>query len=376
MRQPGSRVPLESRTSTSARKVVELDPCRDPRWAAFVDSRPDRLVYHHPQWLEAVAESYGHLPVGLACEGGDGRLLGVLPLCETRGLLSGRRLVSLPNTPIAGPLASEREATGALLRAAVRRVEETRSSQLQIKSQATGLEQLADGLTAQSWSESYVRELPDDPEALRFGPSRNHGRLRWAVNKAAKRGVQAREADSSADLRAWYGLYLDAMRSHAVPPRPYRFFEALWTSLRPRGVVRLLVAEGHQAGRARMLAGSLFLIYGQTIFYAFNGRRRDALDLRPNDLIQWRALHDACKAGLRWYDFGEVERGQQGLAEFKSKWGAKRRILYRYYFPAARELERGVLAEGRRGRELAGALWRRLPLPVTERVGSRLYRYL
>ena len=358
-------------------RVVELDPRRDPRCRAFVASRPDRMIYHQPEWLDALARGYGHSPSALACEDEEGRLMGVLPLCRMRGLLSGRRLVSLPHTPVAGPLATGKDVTDLLLEAAVHRTGAMgRSTSLQIKTASAALAERVGGLVARPWSETYVRELPDDVEQLRFGPARNHGRLRWAVNKALKQGVTTREASSGADLRAWYRLYLDTMRSHAVPPRPYAFFEALWTGLRPAGMMRLLLAERADAGGTRLLAGSMLLACGETVSYAFNGRRPQDLGLRPNDLIQWRALHDACETGYRWYDFGEVEPGQAGLAEFKTKWGAKPRVLHRCYFPAPRELERGALAEGGRGRELAGALWRRLPLGVTARTGRWLYRYL
>lgn len=357
-------------------RVIELDPRGDPRWGAFVDGCRDRLIFHRPEWLEVLARGYGHSPSGLACEREDGRLVGILPLCRTHGLVSGRRLVSLPHSPVAGVLSSGPEVTLHLLRAAVRLAALARVSSLQIKSGFAPPPDEVPGLVTRPWSETYVRELPDDPQRLRFGPSRNHGRLRWAVNKAKKQGVTARDAESEAELRGWYRLYLDTMRSHTVPPRPYAFFEALWRVLRPRGMMRLVLAEQRGPNGPRVLAGSVFLTCGETVSYAFNGRRREDLWLRPNDLIQWRTLHEACEAGARWYDFGEVEPGQVGLAEFKAKWGAEARVLHRSYAPAPRELEQGVLAEDAPARRAAGALWRRLPLGATERAGAWLYRYL
>ena len=360
----------------AAVNVVEMDPLGDPDWKAFVEGRRDGLIYHHPEWLEALELGYGHSPVGLACRGTSGELLGVLPLCEARGLLSGRRLVSLPHTPVAGPLTTGPAATTALLRAAIRRTKGPHASRLQIKARSAELDGLVDGLVGRPWSETYARELPARTEELRFGNSRNHSRLKWAMNKAQRDGVEARDAASEADLRAWYRLYLITMRSHAVPPRPYAFFQALWTSLRPKGLMRLLLAERREGGHLRLLAGSMFLSAGETYFYAFNGCERRDFELRPNYLIQWRAIHDACEAGMRWYDMGEVEPGQDGLAMFKHKWGARPHALHRYYFPAPQELERGLLREGSRTRELGAAAWRRLPLSVTARVGESLYRYL
>ena len=91
-------------------------------------------------------------------------------------------------------------------------------------------------------------QLPGRSEELRFGNSRNHSAIKRAVNKAARMGVEVRQAESEDQLRAWYALYLDTMRWHAVPPRPYRFFKNCWELLRPHGLMRLLLAEQHEAG--------------------------------------------------------------------------------------------------------------------------------
>jgi CelD/BcsL family acetyltransferase involved in cellulose biosynthesis len=363
-----------STTSALGRRIVHVDPCGDSRWETFVANHQDSLIYHHPRWLEALADGYGHQPSGLACEAAGGEFEGVLPLFRTRGVLTGRRLVCLPHTPVAGPLGSDRDATAALLAAAVERARSS-ATLLEIKAAASDLDRLVDGLTRAPWTATYVRELPREGDELRFGTSRNHGRIKWAVNKAAKQGVQVREAESENDVRAWYCLYVRTMRWHAIPPRPYRFFAALWRLLHPSGLTRLMLAERYEAGRPRLLAGSIFLRFGQTVVYAFNGRRQEDLSLRPNDLIQWHALHAACRDGFRWYDFGEVEAGQQGLAEFKSKWGASPTSVYRYHCPTDESAARTLAAAGA-ARRAAASVWQRLPLGVTVRLGGVLYRYL
>ena len=157
MTTEGVAVSGPARRSASDLRVVELDPLSDPRWEAFVAARPERLVYHHRGWLEALARGYGHSPLGLACEGDGGALKGVLPLCETRGLVSGRRLVSLPHTPVAGALTTAPAVTRALLEAAVRRVRGTRASSLQIKAGLEQLEGVPDGMVGRPWSETYLR---------------------------------------------------------------------------------------------------------------------------------------------------------------------------------------------------------------------------
>jgi CelD/BcsL family acetyltransferase involved in cellulose biosynthesis len=355
--------------------VVELAN-GDPRWASFASGHPDGLVYHHPAWSDVLERAYGHERLALGYEDADGNLRGVLPLFRTRGLVTGRRLSSLPHTPVAGPLGDGDTAMAALVEAAIERIHAGENSWLEVKTANPDIGELVAGMASARWDSTYVLELPSAPDEIRFGTSRNHGRIKWAVNKATRHGVRLRTAETVADLRSWYSLYLETMRSHAVPPRPFGFFAAIWDILRPLNLARLILAERPAGDHAAVVAGSFFLMSSTTVLYAFNGRRRAELSLRPNDVIQWHAIHDACRDGFRHYDFGEVTDDQQGLAEFKSKWQAEPKPLFRYYFPAERQGHGSKLRSGGRIHRTATHVWRRLPLPITVLVGARLYRHL
>lgn len=353
-------------------QVTEMDPLTDPRWTALVERHPDRLVFHHPAWLRTLRDEYPRPLIGLGCEDAAGRLRGVLALSLTKGLplgsaIAGRRLSSLPRTPIAGPLAVDDRASATLIRAAIERTRASTDTQLQLKAMMPLPDAVNDGLQEVAWRPTYVLDLQDRPA----GDGRARRRNQWAVNKARKAGVHVRAAESQAELQTWHRLYLGTMRGLAVPARTYRFFEAAWRHLRPAGMMRLLIAE--QDGR--MLAGSVFLMLGSTVFYAFTGWQRADHSLRANDLLHWQAIDEFRQAGYRYYDFGEVAGGQQSLAAFKSKWGAQPRQLYRYQFPAQAELGGGTLASGRLG-GVAADIWRRLPLPVTATIGDWVYRRL
>ena len=357
-------------------RVREIDPLADPRWDDFVAGHPDAVVYQHSAWLRCLRAEYERPLTGLCCEGADGRLTGVLPLAATRGIpvlrksaTFGARVASLPRTPVAGPLAREAGVTAALLAAAVELARE-RGARLQVKRSEPDLEGLAAGVGGAPWRRGYVVPLPDEPSGLRFGTSRNHARIRWAVNKARKEEVAVRDAAGLEDVRAWYRLYLETMREVVVPPRPLRLFEAMWNELVPGGLMRLHVAE-HEG---RLIAGSIVLGLGRTAFYAFNGRDRAALRMRPNEVIQWEAIHAACADGYQRYDLGEVVDGDEGLAEFKRKWGGEEIRLHRYYHPPPGvdddDGPPGAVARA------AFALWPRLPLPATRVAGDLAYRWL
>lgn len=364
-------------------RVIETDPQGDPRWAALVLSHPTGSLYHHPAWLKVLSREYRQESLYLACESESGQFLAVMPMLYTRGLpfniggpLTGRRLSSLPRTPLAGPLSNDHRATVAIIEAALQQVRRQPPMRLQIKTQGPELDGLVDGIFCSPWRNSYLLRLPPSSKVpFRISDNHERARIRWAVNKAAKFGVLVRPAESEVELRTWYGLYLDTMRRNAVPPRPYRFFLALWEILKPQGMMQLLLAEHQKGAKKSIIAGSIFLMFGRTVSYAFSGSNCRDLSLRPNDAIQWRAINDACRNNYRHFDFGEVPEEHHELARFKSKWGAKPARMYRYYSLAPGD-SKAVAESSERRPSLAETVWRRLPNKATEWISNRIYSYL
>lgn len=368
-------IPTTLQSSTSSLRVREIDPTRDARWQSFIAGHPDASVHHHPLWLDVLREAFGYRPAHLACEDAQGNLRGVLPLFTSQGLLGGTRYSSLPRTPSGGPLASDAEAATALLEAAVARVREERGASLQVKLSHELIRPVL-GLSGGRFRETYIVPLPERDQPLLLSGGGRHRGVQSNVKKAARLGVEVREAEHEAELRVWYALYLDTMRYRFVPPRPYRFFALAWQLMRPCGLLRVLLAEQRGASGTRLLAGGVFLQYGASVYYGFAGSSRDDLEVRPNDAMHWRAMCDAHRAGFRAYDMGEVGHGNAGLTKYKQKWGAEQRWLYRYYFPAPRERALAVLEADGRVAQLARQAWQRVPLPMTELVSSVLHRYL
>jgi Acetyltransferase (GNAT) domain len=384
-----------------APRVFQMNIRSDPRWERFVSFHPDALIYHHPGWLLALEAEYRQECVTLACEDETGQLTAVLPLLPTKGLPlrlgpveGGRRLSSLPRTPSAGPLALNQQSEKIILEYAVEMARSTSGLQLEIKTQIPNLHGSVEGLLCVPWRPTFVFELPsaiDGKEwldfwenlrsprkcvscegcrGLRFGNAKEQHRVKWAVNKARKLALQVRDAKTEQELADWYQLYLLTMRHNAVPPRPYRFFRSLWSLFMPGGKMRLLLAEQNKSDGKRLIAGSILLQFGQTVFYAFTGCAPENWRLHPHDLLQIEAIRSACRSGFRWYDFGEVAEEHEALAQFKTKWGGAQKPLFRYYAPALTERiseGSGKLVQSTR------QLWRHLPPKATEFLGDLIY---
>jgi len=79
--------------------------------------------------------------------------------------MTGRRLSSLPRTPLAGPLSKDPQATVEILRAAMTRVCHNPGIQLQIKTQGPELDGLGDGVVCTPWRLSYLCIRPVNPSS-------------------------------------------------------------------------------------------------------------------------------------------------------------------------------------------------------------------
>ena len=95
----------------------------------------------------------------------------------------------------------------------------------------------------------------------------------------------------------------------------------------------------------------------------------------PNNQIYWEALRWAIERGAREFDFGRSPIGG-GTYRFKRGWGAKERPLaWKRLSPAGDRLAAKAAGDSALLRRLS-AIWSRLPVPVTTRLGPRLRRLI
>ena len=283
---------------------------------------------------------------------------------------------SLPRTPVGGPVFIRPEYALPLLQAAIELTEALGGVQLQIKSQMQLPTELVHELISVPWRPTYVLEIPNRTEELRFGDARNRHNIKWAVKKAEQNGMTVRPAENESELVAWYPLYLQTMRRNLVPARPLRLFVAMWRNLVSRGLMRLQLAEQKQDNGQRVVAGSIFLTFGDTTWYAFTGIGDKDLGLHANDLILWHSINEFCGTGVRRFDFGEVSEDHPELVRFKTKWGARPQDQYRYYSsdpPVGSRDQKTLLGLPM---QLIRRIWQRLPLRVTAQLGDWIYSRL
>ncbi|MCZ6703696.1 MAG: GNAT family N-acetyltransferase [Ignavibacteria bacterium] len=364
--------------------VKEVNASTDDKWIEYISNNTQATIYHHPLWLKIIEKETGQRVLKLICTDNNDNIQGLFPLQYTKGFPFGlggipgtRRLASLPRTPVCGPLTSNSKVTNLLIQKATDIVSNESDCLLQIKFFDPEINDDLGILYKYFWREIYIKEIPDFPYEIRYGKSKNHAKIKWAVNKAEQNNVIQRTGKTEDDLKKWYSLYLDTMRIHTTPARSYSFFKNLWEILRPKGLMQLQLAEIEENGEKTIIAGSILFFYNKTVTHAFSGssRRRIHIELRPNDLLHWYAMLDAQKNGFKSYDFGEVSKGNLGLATYKKKWDTVKINLFHYYYPKPAQLEEEDLDSGTRS-WLKEIIWQKLPLNLTAKLGEIVYKRL
>jgi CelD/BcsL family acetyltransferase involved in cellulose biosynthesis len=351
-----------------------LDPIAgdDPRWLRFIASQPQATVFHHPAWSRVIADAYGYRPLVLAQVAADGAVEAGLPLLEVRSR-RGPRFASLPFTDYCPPLVASPAGEG--LDGGLERLsasllawrEAARARDVTIHAALPA----AAGIEVATRAVRHVLDLDGSVEELEARMKGNQ--VLRAIKKARRAGLRATLGWSLEDARAFYGLHVLTRHRQGVPVQPRRFLDLLWKHVidKELGFVVLVYLD------RQPVAGALYLAWNRNLIYKFGASDPRFWDLRPNNLVMWTAIEWACLHGYRTLDFGRTHLDNQGLRDFKSRWGATELPLTYSTLGAAAHLSAAVAARRARWRKLAldaaGRVIRSSPPIVCRATGALLY---
>jgi GNAT acetyltransferase-like protein len=347
-------------TMPSLTIVRTTEPPAD--WEPYARARG--TFYHLPHWLLCLRDIY-RLPVECYSARVDGRLEGFLAAARVPGLLGPRRLVSLPFSYAAGPLAQD-AATADALGAAIREAAlDRRIRRVEIKSR--GEFPPPPGFHRTSHYSTY--EVSAEGGEAGVWSRLHPGSTQRSIRKGQKAGLVVRRGETAADWQIMAQLEERTAHSHGLPAPPRRFFTQGCRHLQEAGLAAVYLAftkAGLPAAAITVWKGPRAWIYG------FGASDPAHLEHRPNHVLIWAALLDAIAAGCD-FDLGRVAPEQEGLLEFKRRWGGQAIPLAYDYWPEPGGLN--VAARDRGALATAASLWSRLPAGIA-RLGAGLYRYL
>lgn len=346
-------------------RVVEIDPLDDPRWSDLERGTPFGSIFTSSKWLRVLQRAYDFPIRCTAIENASGGLTGGVAHVSISDV-RGKRLVSLPFSDYCDPLVADSTAWRRLADALVQRNIPLTFRCLHNEAVLSdpSFTQFKD---AKWHSVDLTRSLDEIWDSVETSSRR-------AIRRAQKQGVQIRRAESKRDLRTFYELHAGVRnQKYRMLAQPYSFFDCIWDEFLEEGLGFLLLAEVND----RVIAGTMYLHHGRTIYYKFNASDLGQLQLRPNDLLVWDGIRRAKEEmGCATYDFGLSDSDQEGLLRFKRKFATEEKTIRFMQHRSTRWETRTVEAEWSHVLPALTELLtsKSVPAGVAEQASSLLYR--
>jgi CelD/BcsL family acetyltransferase involved in cellulose biosynthesis len=357
------RLSRASRRPGPTPAVQLIDPTVDPRWGQLLERYPGAGLFHSPPWLRAVADTYGFAIRAHVLTDPAGMPVGGVAVADVDDL-AGPRRVALPFSDLGDPLVSSPDDWRLLF-------ESLRSDGLPVYLRCLDDRTAAadERLAVVKRARWHTLSLEPDLEAIRraLAPA-----TRRALRKPERQGVSVRPLVGPEGVHQFRQLHVRLRKTkYRLLAQPPAFFEALARHFDG-------VGGWHPLGAFlddRLIAATIYVRWGDTLYYKFNASDLAALDVRPNTLLTWAGIMHARALGCRRFDLGPSDDDQPGLIRFKRSFGAaERELRFLRYTPPGWSDARAVDA-----RRLLGQLTSLLTEPdvpddIAGRAGALLYR--
>jgi hypothetical protein len=332
----------------------------DSRWMDFINSCSETNIFHHPSWMELMFKCYGYSPAILAVFDEIGGIRAGLPIMMVKSPFSGQRWVSLPFSDYCNPLYRDDSALETLTQQLVLTYQENRLDKLEVRwilPECANVERVSEFVL-------HTIKLDPDPEQIAKRFKRTHLQN---IHTAEERGVKVEFGNKLDHLKVFYDLQLETRKRHGVPAQPWKYFELLWQYIVEPGMGFVLLARKDD----EYIAGMVYLSWGKNLIAKYAASREDSFNLRPNNLLFWEGIRWGCRNGFKVFDMGRTELENEGLRNFKSRWGAVEEPLY-YSIIASKPYK---LANDRLEHMMHSVI-KKSPQWVCKLSGELLYRYV
>ena len=348
---------------SSEQAVYTLDPLADRRWPEFLARHAEASVFHTPEWLQALQDTYGYKPIVFTTSNGADLANGIV-FCQVQSWLTGNRLVSLPFSDHCQPLAADDD-----LQAILRFLQDHRRAK---HLKYVELRPLSDSGIVQSrcvfgLEEAFGFHTIDlHPELVTIYRGFHDSCVRRKIKKAEREKLSLESGHSTDLLNKFRHLLLLTRRRHKLPPQPAEWFSNLAHCLGDKLTIHLVSKDGVPA------ASILTLKYKNKLMYKYGCSDAKFHNLGGMPLLFWKAIQDGKRAGMEQFDLGRSGSDDPGLAGFKGHLGAVASEIRYYRDPPPREKKEAAQIGVRWVREAMACL----PEPVLVGAGNLFYRHL
>ena len=344
-------------------ETVSIADLRDPGEASRIEgfvAQQQGSIFHRPAWLGAVERGTGHKAAGIVAEK-CGNITGWLPLSDVHSPLFGRALISSGFAVGGGPLAVSDATSHRLCRAAEELALRTSSSAIELRGPGAPPEW-------QSRSDTHCEfetPLAEDDEAQLLAVPRKQ---RAEIRKSLKTEFEVVIGTDEASRADHYRVYAASVHALGTPVFPRSLFDAVLDTFGSAADILTIRHNGVA------VASVLSLYHGGAVLPYWGGGTFAARGHRANERMYFELMLHARRKGCDRFDFGRSKTGS-GPYSYKKNWGFEPQPLTYCSWTAPGQEPRD-LSPANDAYSAKIELWKRLPLPLANRLGPFIARGL
>lgn len=306
-------------------KLKKFQSTEHGEWNKIVSSCENTCAFHSEQWHGALEDSFKQYEKARFVMVNGEDIIGFLPSLIFNPIPMVKMLHSMPWNLFGGPvLMPDVDVNFSLLMQAIDQklsefVDENSVCETLIMLSPHCESEIADALFETGYEkiekEQFTHLLKTDVDYQIIWKAYNK-RVRGAVRKARKCGVEVYDSPSVKDLEAFYKIYLASMERFGSTPKPFSIMRYLQRS----NIAKLAIAKWEE----KTIAGLLYLFFNRTVTLWCGASMPEYRDVRPNNAIFHHIIKWASENEYDWVDFGASPPDNKGLIHFKEEWCAKR----------------------------------------------------
>ena len=147
-------------------------------------------------------------------------------------------------------------------------------------------------------------------------------KTRYNIKLSQRKGIAIREAPSNSRLaiNAFLILLKKTAEKDNFHAHPEEYYQKMFNFLGEKGLIKLFLAKRGK----KIIAAGIFSFFGETAVYLHGASDYNSRQLMAPYLLQWQAILEAKKLGLKYYDFGGIDAQKwPGVTRFKRGFGGR-----------------------------------------------------
>lgn len=334
------------------------------RWDDYVLAHPNGTPFHLSSWLATIYQAYNFEPLLFVKKDNSNMIIGIFPCFLIKSIINGKRIVSIPFSDYGGPLCSSGSNNDEFLSVVIDMYEK-RIKYFEIRCPIA-----PDSCTScHDYYKRHILELSNNPNEVK--QRINKRTILYSIRKAKKSGVVINEENTKYGIMQFYRLNEMTRTKHGVPAQPEKYFHSFFQNMVTKKLAYIYLAAVHN----KVIAASIFISFKDTIHYKYNASDPEYLTTKkPNHLLTWHAIKNACLAGYRYVDFGRTSPDNMGLMRYKEMWGARSACCQYHYYPQVMGMT--SMQENKLSYQILTKAWRLLPPFVTRKISNNLYKHM